>query len=149
MSGLPQRGPVSASQPRPGSVMAGSTTYRHETGRNRTQFAARTRTNFLSFIIAVARIIAIPVPFTPQQVADAQTTQLAAAEDAHAQIRVLAGPGTGKSRSIEERARWLLSNGVQPTNIVAVSFTRAAARDLEGRIRKYGVDHGESGPRGP
>jgi len=125
--------------------MAGSTTYRHETGRNRTQFAARTRTNFLSFIIAVARIIAIPVPFTPQQVADAQTTQLAAAEDAHAQIRVLAGPGTGKSRSIEERARWLLSNGVQPTNIVAVSFTRAAARDLEGRIRKYGVDHGVQG----
>lgn len=78
---------------------------------------------------------------TPAQIAAAEVTQLAAAHDAHAQVRVLAGPGTGKSRSIEERVNWLLSMGVAPNDIVAVSFTRAAAKDLEGRIREYGVVH--------
>jgi DNA helicase-2/ATP-dependent DNA helicase PcrA len=84
------------------------------------------------------------MPTTPLQVQAAQTAQHSAAHDIAPQVRLLAGPGTGKSSSIEERVHWLLSNGTPPSQIVAVSFTRAAARDLERRIRAYGQQHGHS-----
>ncbi len=48
------------------------------------------------------------MPITPAQVQAAQTVQHAAAHDASSQVRVVAGPGTGKSFTIEERVRWLL-----------------------------------------
>ncbi|MCC6266816.1 MAG: ATP-dependent helicase [Dehalococcoidia bacterium] len=48
----------------------------------------------------------------------------------------MAGPGTGKSASIEERTVWLLTTGVPATGIYATSFTRASAHDLGLRIRK-------------
>ena len=84
------------------------------------------------------------MPITPVQIHAAQTAQHTAAHDVAPQIRLLAGPGTGKSSSIEERVHWLLSNGTPPTQIVAVSFTRAAAQDLERRIRSYGQQHGHA-----
>lgn len=82
------------------------------------------------------------MPFTQNQLEAARNAQHQVAHDDAAQVRLLAGPGTGKSASIEERVHWLLDNGVQPHQIVAVSFTRAAARDLERRIRLYGEQHG-------
>jgi len=81
---------------------------------------------------------------TPVQIQVAQTAQHSAAHDDAPQVRLLAGPGTGKSSSIEERVHWLLSNGTPPNQIVAVSFTRAAAQDLERRIRTYGEQHGHA-----
>jgi len=84
------------------------------------------------------------MPITPAQIQSAQAAQHTAAHDAAPQIRLLAGPGTGKSSSIEERVHWLLLNGTQPSQIVAVSFTRAAAHDLERRIRSYGEEHGHT-----
>ena len=84
------------------------------------------------------------MPTTPVQVQAAQTAQHSAAHDIAPQVRLLAGPGTGKSSSIEERVHWLLANGTPPSQIVAVSFTRAAARDLERRFRAYGQQHGHS-----
>jgi DNA helicase-2/ATP-dependent DNA helicase PcrA len=47
---------------------------------------------------------------------------------------LVAGPGTGKSSTIEQRVSWLLANGIPATEIYAVSFTRASARDLQERI---------------
>lgn len=72
-----------------------------------------------------------------QQKLAAQETQHKAAHDARAQVRLVAGPGTGKSFAIEERVRWLLSNGISPAEIFVVSFTRASSRDLKTRIRNY------------
>jgi DNA helicase-2/ATP-dependent DNA helicase PcrA len=68
--------------------------------------------------------------------------QQAAAHDDSDHVRVVAGPGTGKSATIEERVCWLLENGVSPDDIVAVSFTRLAARDLGARIEQARVKRG-------
>ncbi len=74
---------------------------------------------------------------TPQQIQAAEATQRAAAHDASQQIRLVAGPGTGKSFSIEERVCWLLGQGIQPIGITVVSFTRASSVELRSRIHAY------------
>jgi DNA helicase II / ATP-dependent DNA helicase PcrA len=63
--------------------------------------------------------------------------QVGAAQDERSQVRLIAGPGTGKSLVIEERVRWLLSQNVDPEDIAVVSFTRASSRDLKNRIEAY------------
>lgn len=45
-------------------------------------------------------------------------------------IRVIAGPGTGKSYAMKRRVARLLEGGVPPTRILPVTFTRVAAEDL-------------------
>ena len=75
--------------------------------------------------------------FTQQQIDAARIVQTQAAHDNSPQIRLVAGPGTGKSYSIGERVKWLIDNGVDPNTIFAVSFTRAAAEDLQEGILKY------------
>lgn len=47
---------------------------------------------------------------------------------------VLAGAGSGKTFTIVERVHELLSRGVQPSSIVILTFSRAAARELKQRI---------------
>lgn len=77
------------------------------------------------------------VPITPAQVHAAQLVQHAAAHDPAPQVRVIAGPGTGKSFAIQERVAWLLTAQIQASKIFVVSFTRASARDLRDRIVDY------------
>lgn len=72
--------------------------------------------------------------FDPVQLAEAQAIQEAAASDPSGQVRLVAGPGTRKSKTIEERVCWLLGSGVDPARIAAVSFTRASAQDLGLRV---------------
>ena len=73
---------------------------------------------------------------TAQQIAEASRAQRLAAADSSDRVRVVAGPGTGKSHTIEERVCWLLEEGVPPSSIAIVSFTRAASFDLAERIRR-------------
>jgi len=82
------------------------------------------------------------MPITPQQIQFAETLQHAAAHDTLNQVRLVAGPGTGKSFAIEERVYWLLNNGVSFDRIFAVSFTRASSRDLRNRIENYCSNRG-------
>ena len=74
---------------------------------------------------------------SPQDVQAAQAVQEAAAHAGQAQVRLVAGPGTGKSSTIEERVCWLLREGVDPANIAVVSFTNASVIDLRGRLHAY------------
>jgi DNA helicase II / ATP-dependent DNA helicase PcrA len=83
------------------------------------------------------------MPITPQQIQAAETTQRAAAHDGSQQIRLVAGPGTGKSFSIEERVCWLFGQGIQPRAITVVSFTRASSIELRGRIHAYCAIHNQ------
>lgn len=53
---------------------------------------------------------------------------IAASQKRH--IRVIAGPGTGKSFAMKRRVARLLEGGVQPKKILPVTFTRVAAEDL-------------------
>lgn len=73
--------------------------------------------------------------FDPQLVAAAIARQQAAATDPAAQVRLVAGPGSGKSFSIEGRVEYLINGNVDVARILAVSFTRNAAKDLANRIR--------------
>ncbi|MEX2437323.1 MAG: ATP-dependent helicase [Candidatus Paceibacterota bacterium] len=77
------------------------------------------------------------MPFTQSQINSAKTVQNTAAHDNSNQIRLVAGPGTGKSYSIGERVSWLLNNGTTPESIFAVSFTRASAEDLKEGVFDY------------
>ncbi len=74
--------------------------------------------------------------FNPQLEAQAIARQQTAAQEPAAEIRLVAGPGSGKSFSIEGRVEHLLQTNVDAASIRAVSFTRNAAKDLGDRIRK-------------
>lgn len=82
------------------------------------------------------------MPITQQQMNQAEVNQKSAAFDSNPQVRLIAGPGTGKSSVIEKRILWLLQNGTLPSNIFAISFTRASSQDLKKRVKKYCEDHG-------
>lgn len=54
-------------------------------------------------------------------------------------VRVIAGPGTGKSFAMKRRVARLLELGVSPKELLAVTFTRVAAEDLHRELQKLGV----------
>jgi len=55
----------------------------------------------------------------------------------HAFIR--ACPGAGKTRTMVERARALLTDATDRRGVAFLSFTNAAVEELEGRLRSFGV----------
>ena len=58
---------------------------------------------------------------------EAQRTAATAGAGPH---RVIAGAGTGKTRTLVHRVAWLLEQGVPPAGIVLLTFTRRAAREM-------------------
>ncbi len=65
-----------------------------------------------------------------------------AATDAK-RLRVMAGPGTGKSWALKERVKRLVGEGQDPSRIWAVTFTRNAARELADDLDDPGIAGGE------
>ncbi len=60
--------------------------------------------------------------------------QRAAIEAGPGPLLVLAGPGTGKTRTLVLRVEELIRKGESPRNILAVTFTRKAAAEMDARL---------------
>ena len=69
----------------------------------------------------------------------AGTSVYAIAASLNERIRVVAGPGTGKSFAMKRRVARLLEDGVDPSVILPVTFTRVAAEDLHRELVGMGV----------
>jgi DNA helicase-2/ATP-dependent DNA helicase PcrA len=74
---------------------------------------------------------------THAQRAAANQQQLQAAQDGSAQVRLIAGPGTGKSRTVEKRVAHVLSQRATSGDVYVISFTRATCMELSDRVRRY------------
>lgn len=74
---------------------------------------------------------------TPEQRAAAEQQQWNAARDRAPQVRLVAGPGTGKTYTIEKRVADLLNNGANSSNVYVISFTRATCAELRTRIQTF------------
>ena len=70
---------------------------------------------------------------------DPASVAFAIASDESRFIRVVAGPGTGKSFALKRRVARLLEAGVAPERLLPVTFTRVAAEDLHRELTNMGV----------
>ena len=51
-------------------------------------------------------------------------------------LLVIAGAGTGKTKTLAHRVAHLVVNGVDPHRILLLTFSRRAALDMTGRVRR-------------
>jgi DNA helicase II / ATP-dependent DNA helicase PcrA len=66
--------------------------------------------------------------------AELNEQQLAAVTASPGPLMVIAGAGSGKTRTLTYRVAYLLENGIDPRNILLLTFTNKAARQMLDRV---------------
>ncbi|MEO1859241.1 MAG: UvrD-helicase domain-containing protein [Verrucomicrobiales bacterium] len=83
----------------------------------------------------MGRFSEIALKYSPKfDLADLNSSQRDAVRQIHGPVLILAGAGTGKTRTVISRVAHMIDTGISPSHILAVTFTNKAANEMRERI---------------